>query len=96
MPGLETLVGSALTEIVVEPVVPVVGVTESHPLVLDAAAVNETAVLVEVVTARFCVAGMAELIEVKVNEEGVATKLNEAAVTIKVTGSVFVPFESAA
>ena len=69
------LVGSAETVIVVTPVVPVMGDTDSQPPVLDAEAVNGTCELGEVVTRRDCDGGEAEFTELKTNGGG-ATRPN--------------------
>ena len=79
------LVGSACTEMTVEPVVPLVGLTDSQPPVLDADTVNGTAEVGLVVTFRFWFAGAELLTEVNVNELGDGTIVKDADVTVRLT-----------
>jgi hypothetical protein len=87
MPG-DVLVGSAETVIAGPPVVPMVDDTDSQFPVLEGVAVNATLEFVDVVTLRLCVGGEAEFTELKVNEEGAGTRLNDGAVTVKLTVTV--------
>lgn len=83
-PGV-AFVGSACTEMAVEPVVPPLGLTDNQPPVLAADTVNGTAELGLVVTVKFWFAGTALLTEVNVNELGEGTIVNEAEVTVRFT-----------
>jgi hypothetical protein len=82
------LVGSAITEIGAPPAVPVPDDRDSQFPVLDAEAVNDAEELGEVVTERFCEGGTLEFTELKVKEEGVATKLNGGGMTVRFTVTV--------
>jgi hypothetical protein len=82
------LVGSAETVMVVWPVVPLVGVTDSQFPVLEGVAVNATAEALEVLTDSDCVAGTAPLVEVKVRDVGAGTSTGAATVRFTVTDGV--------
>jgi len=81
------LVGSADIVMVVTPVVPVVGDTDSQLGVLDAAAVNATCEPVEVVTARFCASTVEEFTELNADKDE-ACKVNAGGATVRLTVTV--------
>jgi hypothetical protein len=87
--------GLAATVMLVTPVVPLVGLTESQFPVLDAESVNDTWEPVEDLTLSNCVAGVAPFTDANVNDDGEGWRLNGAALTVKPTGIVSGELEAA-